>query len=72
MEDRAKLYELMHDLLRRVEDCQVCNGTGLNLHDKQSACYNCGGQGLTLDATPLISDIETANKILENLRRETK
>lgn len=53
---------VIKDLVEMIKTCSVCDGTGINPRDETSACNRCGGQGETLDATGLISDIRSIHK----------
>jgi hypothetical protein len=58
--DAQDLLDTCEELIKRIETCDACGGSGHERHSTDDACGCCGGQGEVLDATPLVSDIRDA------------
>lgn len=54
------LLDVCESLAERIIECRDCEGTGLDRHDPESACRNCGGVGEVLISTGEIGTLRDA------------
>lgn len=57
---------LLRNLARKIETCYKCEGTGESRIMPQEACAICGGQGVVLEATGVISEIRYVLEIIHD------